>query len=220
MRTTSSGLASGPAMIEAGSPGARWMSTKATVATTRTTGMSASRRRATYVFTRSGSPCGSLRQPDVLVEDGLDLLPHRPALPRIGLAGERVHPLLLGLVAPPARPVAAHGRAEGGLGIERDARREDVPDLGLVPTLHQGGPIHHLEVDLEAGRLQLLLGHQRVLVHPLIFLGCDPAYGLPGIAGGLEQLLRPGGVLLVVEIAGRPRVPLRLLGERETGIEP
>src|SRR2546425_5829380 len=53
MRTTSSGLASGPAMIEAGSPGARWMSTKATVATTRMTGISASRRRATYVFTRA-----------------------------------------------------------------------------------------------------------------------------------------------------------------------
>src|SRR5437879_12935661 len=61
MRAMSSGLASGPAMIEAGSPGARWISTKATVATTRMTGMSASRRRATYVFTRPAS----LRQPDV-----------------------------------------------------------------------------------------------------------------------------------------------------------
>ncbi len=44
---TSSAEASGPAMTEAGSPGARWISTNATVATTSATGRRASRRRAT-----------------------------------------------------------------------------------------------------------------------------------------------------------------------------
>ncbi len=46
-RCTSSREASGPAMTEAGSPGARWISTNATVATTSATGISASSRRAT-----------------------------------------------------------------------------------------------------------------------------------------------------------------------------
>src|SRR2546430_15313719 len=120
MRAMSSGLASGPAMIEAGSPGARWISTKATVATTRMTGMSASRRRATYVFTRPAS----LRQPDVpeghlaggmvavqllardlegekvaelhaahvLVEDRLHLAPHALSPARLPLAPHHVQP--------------------------------------------------------------------------------------------------------------------------------
>src|SRR5256885_14684123 len=136
MRAMSSGLASGPAMIEAGSPGARWISTKATVATTRMTGMSASRRRATYVFTRPAS----LRQPDVpeghlaggmvvvqlptrhlpreevaelhaadvLVEDRLHLVPHRFPPTRLALAHDPAQPAALFIAAPPARPVALH----------------------------------------------------------------------------------------------------------------
>src|SRR2546426_4949380 len=221
MRATSSGLASGPAMIEAGSPGARWIRMKATVATTSATGMSASRRRAMYVFTRCAQP-RSLRQPhvpeihlvgravsvhlladrgepeevavlhppDILVEDLLHLLPHGAPLSRIALPGEGVHPLLLVLVTPPAGPVAVGGGAERGLGIERDPRREHVPRLGLVAPVHEGRPVHDLQIDLEADRLELLPGHERVLVHPLIFLRRDPAHRLARVSRLLQELLR------------------------------
>src|SRR5258707_13119162 len=176
MRAMSSGLASGPAMIEAGSPGARWISTKATVATTRMTGMSASRRRATYVFTRPAS----LRQPDVpeghfargvvavqllarhlqreevaelhaadvLVEDRLRLVPHRLPPARLALARDRVQPAVLFLMAPPARPVALHARVLGGGGVERDAGGEGGPDLPLCCTVAQRPPVHDPEDDL------------------------------------------------------------------------
>src|SRR5256886_14366817 len=48
-------------MTEAGSPGAKWISTKAPVATTSATGISASSRRTTYVFTAEAL----LVEPDV-----------------------------------------------------------------------------------------------------------------------------------------------------------
>src|SRR5262249_61727341 len=170
------------------------------------TGISASSRRTMYVLTRETSPgqpdvpearlvrrvvsahllanrgepeeIAELHPADVFVEDLLHLLPHRAPLSRICLAGERLHPLLLVLVTPPARPAAAGGGAEGRLGIERDARREHVPRFGLVAALHERRPVHHLKVDLEAGRLQLLLRHEPILVHPLLFLAPDPPAGL------------------------------------------
>src|SRR5262245_50927443 len=116
MRRTSSREASGPAMTEAGSPGARWISTNATVATTSATGISASSRRRTSVFTRRRSLLQSdvpevhlvgrpvalhvlahrgqaedvaeLHAAHVLVEDRLHLLPHGATLLGIALAGE------------------------------------------------------------------------------------------------------------------------------------
>src|SRR5262249_25027468 len=246
-RATSSGLASGPAMIEAGSPGAIWISTNATVATTRATGMRASSRRTTYVFTRGMSPgepdvpqvrfvrrlvaahlladrgeaeeIAELHPPDVLVEDLLHLVPHRTPFARVGLAGERLHPLLLVLVTPPAGPAAAGSGAEGRLGIERDAGREHVPRLGLVASLDERRPGDDLKIDLESDRLELLLGHQRVLVHPLVFLGRDPAHRLAGIARVLQQLLRLPGILLIVEICADARMPLGLLGKREARVQ-
>src|SRR5262249_55251497 len=103
-------------MMEAGSPGAMWIRTNATVATTTATGISASSRRTTYVFTRRASPgqpdvpevrlvrrlvsahflahrgetedIAELHAADVFVEDLLHLFPRRPSLSRIGLAGE------------------------------------------------------------------------------------------------------------------------------------
>src|SRR5262249_15430918 len=121
---TSSALASAPAMTEAGSPGARWIRTKATVATTIETGMSASRRRTTEAFTRrralllaephvpevelgrrlealhlpagrvEGEVVAELDPTHVLVEDRLDLVPHRAAPAGVAVAHERVAPLL------------------------------------------------------------------------------------------------------------------------------
>src|SRR3989442_1362943 len=177
---TSSAEASGPAMREAGSPGARWISTKPTVATTSATGISARSRRRTYVFTPApglpvepgdealdlpshGLQRGIVAELDtarVLVEEVLHALPERPALPGIHLPVERVHQPVLLLVAPPARPVAIGGDAERGIGGDaHHAGDEDVPELGLVAPLDQRGPVIHLEIDLESALLELLLGN-------------------------------------------------------------
>src|SRR3989442_10326475 len=132
---TSSAEASGRAMMEAGSPGARWISTKPTVATTSATGISARSRRRTYVFTPApglpvepdvpehqggrgdealdlpsyGLQRGIVAELDtarVLVEELLHALPERPALPGIHLPVERVH-------QPVLRRRRRRGRDEG-----------------------------------------------------------------------------------------------------------
>src|SRR5437764_7876478 len=128
-------------MTDAGSPGARCMSTNATVATTSATGISASNRRARYVFTRATyrarrpqkqlgrhleafdlrarhvelGVVAELDAPDVLVEEGLDPLPHRPPLLRVDVGHEPLPALVLLLEAPPAGPVAVHRGGEPGL---------------------------------------------------------------------------------------------------------
>src|SRR5688572_7974633 len=59
-----------PAITAAGSPGATWISTKATVATTMATGISDSSRRRMYVFTAATAPgAASAGQPDVPEEE-------------------------------------------------------------------------------------------------------------------------------------------------------
>src|SRR3989442_644486 len=104
---------------------------------------------------------------DVLVEEELDLVPHRLPLPGVGLSGHGVQPALLVLVAPPPGPVALHARVVPRLGIERDPGGEGVPQLGLVAPLDERRPVDDLQVDPETDRLQLLLGDHRLLVHPL-----------------------------------------------------
>src|ERR1051326_5703014 len=244
---TSSAGASGPAMIAAGSPGARWISTNPTVATTSATGTRARRRRRTYAFTRGArsfrepdveerllvrvqhaaqvlrvhleaEPVAELDAADVFVEELLHLLPHRLALARVGLALHAVEPPLLVLETPPARPVALHAGIEPRLGVERDRRREHVPELGLVAALDERRPVDDLQVDLEPHALELLLGDERVLVHVVVFLGRDPAHGLARVARVLQELLRLLGVPLVVELAADLRMPLRLLDVHQARI--
>src|SRR3989442_1401927 len=149
---TSSAEASGPAMREAGSPGARWISTKPTVATTSATGISARSRRRTYVFTPApglpvepgdealdlpshGLQRGIVAELDtarILVEEELDLVPHRLPLPGVGLSGHGVQPALLVLVAPPPVSVSLDARVVRRLGIGRDPGGERVPQVGLI----------------------------------------------------------------------------------------
>src|SRR5262249_56196406 len=101
--------------------------------------------------------------PDVLVKNLLHLVPHGAPFSRITLPRERIHPLLLLLLTPPARPVAVGGGAEGRLGIERDPSGERIPGLGLVTPLHEGGPVHALPTHLQPAPLHLLLRHHPVL---------------------------------------------------------
>src|SRR5213080_920401 len=235
-------------MTEAGSPGAKWISTKATVATTSATGISASSRRTTYVFTAEAllvepnvpeeqlgrrleaahllaqdvqrEVVAELDPADVLVEEHLHALPDRAAPLGIELGEHRLHQPVLLLLAPPARPVAVHRRGERRLVGEGEARREDVPQLRLVAPLDERRPVDHLEVHREASLLELLLGHERILVHPLIFLRRDPAHGLARVASLLQQLLRLRATVLVVRLAAGLRVPAGLLDVEEARIEP
>src|SRR3989442_980148 len=236
---TSSAEASGPAMMEAGAPGARGISTKPTRATTSAPGVSARSRRRTHVFTPAPGPPGEpggealdlpphglprgvvaeLDPADVLVEEELDLVPHRLPLPGVGLSGHGVQPALLVLVAPPPGPVALHARVVRRLGIERDPGGEGVPQLGLVAPLDERRPVDDLQVDTQAERLQLLPGDQRVLVHPLVLPRRDPAHRRAGVARLLQELLRPGGIPLVVELGAHRRVPLRLLDVHEARVD-
>src|ERR1700747_798075 len=78
-----------------------------------------------------------LDAPHVLVEDGLDLLDDGAALLGIRLARQIRHQLLLLLLAPPARPVALDARGDGGVWVEREARREDVVQLRLAAPLDE-----------------------------------------------------------------------------------
>jgi len=165
-RLTSSREASGPAMNEAGSPGARWISTTRFVAPPAPPGPApgaGGRRRSSRPARVAGrslepdvpevrlvgrrspaAPCGRRRArlvaeldaPDVLVEDLLHSVPNRLALPG-SLSGERFHQLLL---SPRCTTKPAPGctprRWRTRARVERDARREESK-LGLVATLNE-----------------------------------------------------------------------------------
>src|SRR5687768_8407234 len=154
----------------------------------------------------------------VLVEDRLDAVDQRLALLGIVLATQLGHELLLLLVAPAAPPAAADGDVVGGVGGEDEAGGGHLPQLGLERARVEGGPVHDLQVDVEADPVELLLGDLRVLVHELVLARGHPADRLLGIAGFGQQPLRLVGVVLVVEVAAHRRVP-GLLGEEEAGVE-
>src|SRR5580765_1278409 len=142
----------------------------------------------------------------VVEELGL-LLPERIALLGVGLAGELGidgGDLLVGRPPGPGRgEVDVMGRIEG----IPDPRGEDVVLLRVHPALAQRGPVHHLEIDLEADVLELLLRDEGEVVHPLVLLGGHEADGLALVAGLLEELL---GLVLVVLVPGQAldlRVP-------------
>ena len=115
-----------------------------------------------------------------------------------------------------AREVDVVGRIEE----VPDPGGEDVVLLRLYAALAERGPVHHLEVDDEAHVLELLLGDQREVVHPLVLLGGHEADRLAGVAGFLEQA--PGLVLvaLVPGQAGDLRVPGRQLLEGQARVHP
>src|SRR3990172_1286747 len=119
----------------------------------------------------------------LLVEDLVHLLPEREALLVVRLADHLgLDPLDL-LVARPAGPVAVHDVQAGGLVGGADPGGEGVVLLGVVASLHQGRPVHDLEVDGEAHVLELLLRHQGEVVHPLVLLGRQEAERLALVAG-------------------------------------
>ena len=159
-----------------------------------------------------------LHAADVLVEDDLHPLHQRLALLHVALARELGQQLLLLLVAPAAPPVAAEHDVVGGVGGEHEAGRGHVPQLGLLRAAVQRGPVEHLQIDVEADLLELLLGHLGVLVHELVFARGGPADGLARVARFLQQPLGLLGVVLVVELGARRGVP-RLFGEEQAGVE-
>ncbi len=167
-----------------------------------------------------GARVAELDAADVLVEELLHALHVLPALLRIAFLGEGFHGAVFFVEAPPPRPLALERRRERRLGREREAGREDVEQLGLVPALHERGPVDDLQIDLEPDLLELLLGDERVLVHPLVFLRRHPAHRLAGVSRVLQELLCLRLVLLVVVLAGDLRVPLGLLDEHHGGIQP
>src|SRR5262249_35781998 len=83
-------------------------------------------------------------------------------------------------------------------GVERVSRDVELPQLRLLHTLVQRGPVHHLEVDDEPELFELLLRHERRFVHELVFLRADPTHGLARVAGFLHQTARLVLVSLVV----------------------
>ena len=92
---------------------------------------------------------------------------------------------------------------------------EDVPQRRVVAALGQRRPVRHLQVDLEAGRLQVFRGHQRHLVVELILLAGQDPDRLAGIAGLLHQLLRLFRIALVVGVdpgVAAPREAFRIHG--------
>src|SRR5207245_8536519 len=90
-----------------------------------------------------------------------------------------------------------------------------LPQLGLLHAMVERGPVHHLEIDDEADRLELLLGDERRLVHELVFARADPPHRLARVTSLLHQPLGPLAVALVVERRPRARMPRRLLGEEQ-----
>ena len=103
---------------------------------------------------------------------------------------------------------------------QRHARGEDLVHLLVVPPLDEGRPVHHLEIDVHADLLELLLGDERDVVHPLVLLGGDEADGLALVPGLLQELLGLVLVPLVVGVAAGLRVPGFLLREGQPGVEP
>src|SRR6185503_1608537 len=189
------GVASGPSITLTGSPGMRWMSRNTTVTTTAITGSSASTRRTRYALRRSllephvveadavrllvealhGGARGAEPEEiavaddgDLLVEHARLLLPQGHALLGIRLAPQLFLKLGDVLVGGPARPARLEIDVMEGIVEGAHPGREHVVLLGIVPALHEGGPVHHLQVDVEADVLELLPGEEGEVVHPLV----------------------------------------------------
>src|SRR5262249_47968887 len=86
----------------------------------------------------------------LVVEQPRLLLPERHALLGIGLARQLGLELLDVLVGRPARPARREKRGEGRVVKRADAGGERIVFLRVVPALDQGGPVDHLQVDVEA----------------------------------------------------------------------
>src|SRR5262245_27816042 len=165
-----------------------------------------------------GKVISELDASNFLIKHGLDTIDDGLSLLRIHLdlqLGEE--PLLL-LVAPPALEGAAQGHVVGGIRGEHEARREDVPELGLLRAVIEGGPVDDLQIHDQPHFFELLLGHERVLVHELVLARRDPPEGLARVPGLLDEAPRLVFVVLVVELGGCRGVP-RLLREEQPGIE-
>src|SRR5262245_25797909 len=116
-----------------------------------------------------------LHDGDLVPEPALDLLPDHLAPGNVRLAPEpRLERVELRIARPP-RPVAGEDGELRGVGLEADAGREHLVELRVVPPLDDGRPFEDLEVDVEPHVLELLLGGERRLVHPVVELGGHPA---------------------------------------------
>src|SRR3989441_12092108 len=153
------------------------------------------------------SVVAQLHLADVLVEEHLDPLDEGLAPLRVALALQLGHQALLLLVAPPALERAAQRDVDRGIGVERVPGGVDIPQLRLLHPLILPGPVHQLEIDDEPDLLELLLGHDRGLIHELVFLVRDPADRLAPVTGFFEQAPRLVPVPLVVEVRAHRRVP-------------
>ena len=87
-------------------------------------------------------------------------------------------------------------------------RNKDVVLVRVGASLDQRGPVHHLEVDLEADRLELLLQRQRPVVVVEVLLGGHPNRRAV-VAAILDQRLGLVRVRLVVDIFALVVVPGR-----------
>src|SRR5262245_35607807 len=152
---------------------------------------------------------------DVLVMNRLDAFQEGLALLRVALLSHLGDQALLLLVAPPTLERAAEGDVERRVGIEGIAGHVGLPQLRLLDALVERRPVDDLKIDDEAEGLELLLGHQRRLVHELVFARADPAHGLAGVAGLLHQALGLFAIALVVERRARGDIPRRLLGKEQ-----
>src|SRR5262252_9244196 len=105
---------------------------------------------------------------NLLVELPRLLLPERHALLGIGLARQLGLEPQDALVGRPAGPGCGEEDDVGRVVEGADAGGERVVLLRIVPALHQRGPVDDLKVDVEADVLELLLGQEREVVHPLV----------------------------------------------------
>src|SRR5262245_15262230 len=151
----------------------------------------------------------------VLVMNRLDAFQQGLALLRVAFLPHLGDQALLLLVAPPALERAAEGDVERRVWIEGIAGHVRLPQLRLLDALVERRPVDDLKIDDEAEGLELLLGHQRRLVHELVLARADPAHRLAGVAGLLHQALRLFAIVLVVERRARGDIPRRLLGEEQ-----
>ena len=67
----------------------------------------------------------------------------------------------------------------GRVGDEGHAGGEDVVHLRVVPALDKRGPVDHLEIDVHAQLLQLLLGDEGIVVQPAYSLVVRNRMGSP-----------------------------------------
>src|SRR5262249_27497924 len=151
----------------------------------------------------------------VLVMNRLDAFQEGLALLRIAFLPQVREQSLLLLVAPPALERAAKRHVQRRVGVQGIAGDVRLPQLGLLHALVERRPVDDLKVDDEADGLELLLAHQRRLVHEFVFARTDPAHRLAGVAGLLHQTLGLLAIALVVERRARGEVPRRLFGEEE-----